>query len=112
VVLHPYFRALFDHCASLPDAAEGHPFGETVFRVGGHVFVFLGKPQSPDVTVKVRRSERRALLARSWIRRARWVGWAFGWVTASPIDDETLQCALWLVDRSYELVATRSLGAR
>jgi predicted DNA-binding protein (MmcQ/YjbR family) len=104
-----YSRALFEHCASLPGAVAGYPFGETVFRVGGRVFVFLGRPPRAEATVKVPRDRRRALLGRPWIRRARWVGRLFGWLTASPTDDEMLRCTLALVDRSYELVAARAV---
>jgi hypothetical protein len=32
---NPYFRALWNHCSAKPDAVEDHPWGETVFKIGG-----------------------------------------------------------------------------
>jgi hypothetical protein len=40
---HPVFRALFEHASAKPDAVLDHPWGDTVFKVRGKIFVFLGR---------------------------------------------------------------------
>jgi len=38
------------YALSLPEATEDHPWGETVAKVHGKVFVFMGKPQDETKT--------------------------------------------------------------
>ena len=50
---NPYFRLVYDYCKAKPMAVEDHPWGETVFKLGGKVFAFLGHHDRGGVTVKV-----------------------------------------------------------
>jgi predicted DNA-binding protein (MmcQ/YjbR family) len=107
-VVPQYFQAMYDRCASKPDAVEDHPWGETVFKVRGKVFAFLGRPESPStgVTVKAPADELDVLLEADFIQRARYVG-RYGWVSLRIADDNALQLALELIDDSYDLIRTR-----
>jgi predicted DNA-binding protein (MmcQ/YjbR family) len=100
---HPYFRALWEHCRAKPGAEEDHPWGETVFKVGGKVFAFLGTPDQAGVTVKAPQDELDVLLGVSFIERAKYVG-RYGWITVRIEDDEALSLALQLVDDSYDVI--------
>ena len=104
----PYFRELWQHCSAKPSAVEDHPWGETVFKVRGKVFAFLGYPESDSVaiTVKVPPGDRDVLLKLPHIRTAAYVG-RFGWITVYITDADTLSLALDLVDESYELIAAQ-----
>src|SRR2546425_12490311 len=101
---NPFFRALWEYCSTKPSAIEDHPWGETVFKVRGKVFAFLGNPDSATVTVKVPPGDHDILLALPHIHFASYVG-RFGWITVSIEDEETLSLALDLVDQSYDLIA-------
>jgi hypothetical protein len=37
-----YYRAIWEHCAVKPGAKEEHPWGDTVFKVRGKSFAFMG----------------------------------------------------------------------
>jgi predicted DNA-binding protein (MmcQ/YjbR family) len=100
----PARAALRAHCAAKPDAVEAHMLHERFFRVRGRAFVFLNSPHDPEVTVRVPRAARRALLAHPAVRRARWIS-AFGWVTIRVTDDAALALAFELIDRSYDAIA-------
>jgi predicted DNA-binding protein (MmcQ/YjbR family) len=102
-----YSRVLYDHCQAKPDAVEDHPWGETVFKVKGRVFAFLGRGDSSGVTVKVTPEERDMLLQNDSIEVARYVG-RYGWLSVRIGDDETLELALGLIDDSYDLIASKS----
>jgi predicted DNA-binding protein (MmcQ/YjbR family) len=102
---NPYSEALYDHCAAKPEAAEDHPWGETVFKVSGRVFAFLGGLDRGGVTVKVPPEELDVLLEHPSIKRARYVG-RYGWVSLTVTDDETLDLARGLVDDSYDLISS------
>jgi predicted DNA-binding protein (MmcQ/YjbR family) len=101
---HPSFAAALDRCRAQPGAAEERVFGETVFRVHGRVFAFLGRADRAAVTVKPPSEDVERLLRRPFVRRARYVG-RFGWLTVEMSDDESLGLALELIDRSYLLAA-------
>jgi predicted DNA-binding protein (MmcQ/YjbR family) len=103
--LPPYHSALRAHCASQPSAVEKYRWGEVLFRVRGRVFAFMNSPARPAVTVKIGRNEMSRLLATPAVTRARYVG-RFGWITVSVDDDETLELAFELIERSYRTVAT------
>lgn len=104
---HPRYRALWEHCRDKPGAKEEHPWGDTVFKVKGKVFAFLGGPQKPGVTVKPPPEELEVLLQAPFIHRARYVG-RFGWVSVEILDDDGLRLALDLVDDSYEMIKSRA----
>ena len=100
----PYAKALRDYCAQKPGAVEDRRWGETVFKIGGRVFAFLGRRDRACVTVKAPPEDADALLEHPAVRRARWVG-PFGWISLDVGDDETLELARGLIDDSYELIA-------
>jgi predicted DNA-binding protein (MmcQ/YjbR family) len=104
----PRFKKLYHHARKKPDAVEDHPWGETVFKIKGKVFVFLGHPESERVglTVKAPPDELEPLLMLPFVERARYVG-RFGWVSVRVEDDEALELALELIDDSYDLIAPK-----
>jgi predicted DNA-binding protein (MmcQ/YjbR family) len=104
-------RALRDHCAAKPEAQEDHPWGDTVFKVKGKVFAFLGGGDTPAVTVKAPPEELDMLLGAPFIQRARYVG-RYGWVTVRVEDEAGLELALALIDDSYGLVRARGRKRR
>jgi predicted DNA-binding protein (MmcQ/YjbR family) len=108
---NPYFQALFDHCSAKPDAVEDHPWGEVVFKIRGKVFAFLGQRDHGGVTVKADAEEVDGLLLLSFIQRSPYIG-RYGWVRVSVENDDALDLALRLVDRSYELIAAKAPGKK
>jgi predicted DNA-binding protein (MmcQ/YjbR family) len=103
---NPYFRALWEHCRAKPDAVEDHPWGETVFKVRGKCFAFLGLPEGAAVTVKPDADDLDAMLALPFVERAAYIG-RYGWVKVRIEDDDALALALELVDQTYEAIAPR-----
>lgn len=101
-----YSRALYEHCKAKPQAMEDHRWGETVFKVGGRVFAFVGDGKGGGVTIKVPPEDLELLLAHPSIRKARYVG-RCGWVSVKVEDDKTLELALGLIDDSYNLISKR-----
>jgi predicted DNA-binding protein (MmcQ/YjbR family) len=103
------FVRMSERCRAMPGAVEEHFLGETVFRVRGRVFAFLGRPDLPAVTVKPPRELVPRLLEEPSVRRARYVG-RFGWVTVETRDEGTLRLALALVEESYRIAARGDPG--
>lgn len=100
------------HSSAKPDATEDHPWGETVFKVRGKIFVFLGLEKEPlELTVKASPDDGEALLARPFIRRAAYVG-RYGWVAVTVADEDSLGTALDLIDTSYGLISARGRRSR
>jgi predicted DNA-binding protein (MmcQ/YjbR family) len=98
---------------SLPDASEDHPWGESVARVNGKVFVFLGPDTgSPRLmTVKLVESHGHALS----IDGAKPTGYGLGragWVNV-PLRAEgvTLDLLRDWVEESYRIIAPKRLVA-
>ena len=106
---NPYFRALWNHCSAKPGAVEDHPWGETVFKVGGKVFAFLGTPDHGGVGVKAAPEQIDGLLALPFIERSPYIG-RYGWLKVAIDDHEALELAQELVDASYALIASKSTG--
>jgi len=106
-----FFQALYEHCAAKPEAMEDHPWGETVFKIGGKVFAFLGLPDHGGVTVKAATDELDGLLTLSFIKRSPYIG-RYGWVRVSVENDDALDLALRLVDQSYETIAAKAPGKK
>jgi predicted DNA-binding protein (MmcQ/YjbR family) len=102
---HRLYATLHAHCADKPFALEMRVWGETLFKARGRVFAFANSPSRPAVTVRAPRTARQTLLRQPAVSRARWIGW-FGWVTVSVTDRQSLDLALALIDRSYEMVAS------
>ena len=99
---------------SLPEAAEDHPWGEDVAKVGGKIFVFLGTSgpaATRRMTVKLEESHAHALS----IEGAEPTGYGLGrsgWVTV-PLQAPAIDLALlrdW-VEESYRIVAPKRLVA-
>jgi predicted DNA-binding protein (MmcQ/YjbR family) len=104
---NPYFRAIYEHCAAKPLAVEDHPWGETVFKVGGKVFAFIGQHDRGGVTVKVTPDQIDSLLSLPFVRRSAYIG-RYGWLSLSVADDDALELALELIDESYALISAKS----
>lgn len=101
-----------DYCLDKPDAFEDHPWGDTVFKVGtkGKIFCFCGS-EAPRVTVKSTLDEQAALVQHPNIEVAAYVG-RYGWVTVDIKDQDTLDLALDLIDKSYDAIAPKKRGKK
>jgi predicted DNA-binding protein (MmcQ/YjbR family) len=107
-----YYRALWEHANAKPDAVEEHPWGDTVFKVRGKGFAFMGPYESSGgVTVKPPADDLEGLLQLPYITKAKYIG-RFGWVDVVVEDDESLQLALELIDDTYDQIASRGKSKR
>jgi predicted DNA-binding protein (MmcQ/YjbR family) len=106
-----FFQALCEHCSSKPDAVEDHPWGETVFKIRGKVFAFLGTANEPGATIKADDAEIDGLLLLSFIRRSPYIG-RYGWLRVAVNNEDSLDVALRLIDRSYELIEAKAPGKK
>jgi predicted DNA-binding protein (MmcQ/YjbR family) len=107
-----YYRALWEHAKAKPDAKEEHPWGDTVFKVRGKGFAFMGPHgSSGGVTVKPPAEERDGLLELPYISKAKYIG-RYGWVDVTVDDAESLRLALELIDDTYEQIASRGKAKR
>ena len=98
--------------AGLPGAWEDHPWGESVFKVGKKVFVFLGVPDAEDglrFTVKLRDSHDEAM-AMPWAVPAGYGLDRGGWVTCDAPDDVPLEMIAGWIEESYRIVAPKKLA--
>jgi predicted DNA-binding protein (MmcQ/YjbR family) len=100
---------MYEHCSAKPYAKEDHPWGETVFKVRGKVFAFLGQSDHGAVTVKASPDDLNGLLALPFIRRSAYIG-RYGWVSVVVENEDALDLALRLIDQSYDLIASKSKG--
>ena len=98
---------------SLPEATEDFPWGESVAKVSGKAFVFLGRDGAahPAITVKLVESHGHALS----IEGAKETGYGLGrsgWVTV-PVDadDVDLDVLRDWIEESYRIVAPRRVVA-
>jgi predicted DNA-binding protein (MmcQ/YjbR family) len=99
---HDYLPLLREKLLSLPGAVEDHPWGDTVFKVGGKIFVGAG---SSNITVKTSLDHQQALILDPAITVAAYVG-RHGWVSIE-LNDKTIDMALELAADSYaSVVAT------
>lgn len=103
---HPLYTALFDHAASKPGAVLTHPWGHSVFGVGGKNFVFFGNPDQPGMTVKPYPGSRDMLIAEKKAEVAHYIG-RYGWVDMHVETRQQLTLALDLIDESYEHVISK-----
>jgi predicted DNA-binding protein (MmcQ/YjbR family) len=103
-----YFHALWSHCQAKPGAMEDHPWNETVFKINGNIFAFLGRAESErtGVTVKAPPGDLDSLLGLPFVKRASYIG-RFGWVSVAIDDRHALELALELVNKSYEINAAK-----
>jgi predicted DNA-binding protein (MmcQ/YjbR family) len=103
----PFYRQLFDYSAAKPNAVEDHPWGDTVFKIRGKVFAFLGNGERGAVTVKAAPDDLDSMLALSFIKRSAYIG-RYGWVSVAVANDDALDLALRLIDQSYDLIAAKT----
>ena len=97
------------HALTYPGAHEDHPWGETVVKVDGKVFAFLGHPNSPPgLSVKLPRTGNDALMLPVCTPTGYGLGRG-GWVTArfAPDDRPPLDMLLAWLDESYRAVAKK-----
>jgi predicted DNA-binding protein (MmcQ/YjbR family) len=83
---------------------EAKFLGETIFRVRGRAFAFVGRPDRAAVTLKPPPEDIERLLREPRVRRARYIG-RFGWLTVMMRDEGSVRLALALVDESYRHAA-------
>ena len=102
---------LRDFALSLPEAFEDHPWGESVIKVRGKIFVFFGTDGSPRprITVKLVESHGHALS----IEGAEPTGYGLGksgWVTVpSDVEDVDVELLGDWIEESYRIVAPKRL---
>jgi predicted DNA-binding protein (MmcQ/YjbR family) len=105
--------AVRSFAAGLPEAWEDHPWGESVYKVGRKVFVFLGVPEDDQglhFTVKLGVSRDEAL-AFDWIVPSGYGLDRGGWVTCTVPDDAPLEMLeAWILE-SYRAVAPKRLAS-
>ncbi len=102
--------ALRAHALSLPGAQEAFPWGESVVKVRGKVFVFLGREGDLGVSVKLPESGM-AALALPFVEPTGYGLGKSGWITASFSRIERVPVRLlqqW-IEESYRAVAPRRL---
>jgi predicted DNA-binding protein (MmcQ/YjbR family) len=97
---------------TLPGAAEDFPWGESVVKAGGKVFVFLGGGGASGtrrMTVKLEESHGHALAVDGAERTGYGLG-DHGWVTVPLVGDGVdLDLLRDWVEESYRIVAPRRL---
>ena len=102
--------ALREHAFALPGAYEDHPWGESVAKVDGKVFVFFGAPDADGrhsgFTVKLPQSVDAALTLPFTQSTGYNLGRS-GWVTVRPPDDWPADLFIEWVEESYRAVARR-----
>jgi predicted DNA-binding protein (MmcQ/YjbR family) len=105
---------LREFALSLPEASEDFPWGESVAKVNGKVFVFLGSDAGSEprfMTVKLFESHGHAMT----IEGAKPTGYGLGrsgWMTV-PLQAEgvTLDLLRDWVEESYRIIAPKRLVA-
>lgn len=105
---------LLHFALALPEAYEDRPWGETVVKVRGKIFLFLGEaPDTIAFTVKLPRSHGYAL-SLPYTKPAGYGLGKSGWVSLRTPHDTALEIALvkeWIVE-SYRAVAPKKVAAR
>jgi predicted DNA-binding protein (MmcQ/YjbR family) len=108
-------RGAIRFALGLPDAFEDHPWGETVAKVAGKVFVFFGSGDAstaPGMTLKLRESNQAALGVPGAAPAAYGLGKS-GWVTIRLHAEGSPPLPVlqdW-IEESYRLVAPKRLVA-
>jgi predicted DNA-binding protein (MmcQ/YjbR family) len=107
-------QAMVKLALQYPQTAVDHPWGDTVVKVKGKVFVFLGRGDDGrfGLSVKLPHSGAAALTL-PWCEPTRYGLGKSGWVSASFANDRDVPMpviAHWL-DESYRAVAPKRLVA-
>jgi predicted DNA-binding protein (MmcQ/YjbR family) len=103
------FRALKKHASAKEGAWEDHPWGETVYKVGKKVFVFLGKGDGLGLSCKLCDSGEAAITMFSFAEPTGYGLGKSGWVSARFEKNEDVPVDLlkqW-IDESYAAVAPK-----
>jgi predicted DNA-binding protein (MmcQ/YjbR family) len=104
------WKALKKFAAGKPGAWEDHPWGETVYKVGKKVFVFLGSADSGyGMSCKLPDSSEAAITMFSWAEPTGYGLGKAGWVTArfEPKDDVPVDLLKEWIDEGYTAVAPK-----
>lgn len=104
------FKALKKHAAGKPGAWEDHPWGETVYKVGKKVFVFLGNSEGElGLSCKLPDSSEAAITMFSWAEPTGYGLGKSGWVSArfGARDDVPADLLQQWIDESYLAVAPK-----
>ena len=104
------WKALKKHASEKDGAWEDHPWGETVYKIGKKVFVFLGHADSGyGLTCKLPHSSEAAITMFGWAEPTGYGLGASGWVTArfEPSEDAPVDLLRQWIDESYAAVAPR-----
>jgi predicted DNA-binding protein (MmcQ/YjbR family) len=104
------WKRLQKYASEKPGAWEDHPWGETVFKVGKKVFVFLGRRDyGYGMSCKLPDSAEAATTMFSWAEPTGYGLGKSGWVSASfeASHDVPVDLLTQWIDESYEAVAPR-----
>jgi predicted DNA-binding protein (MmcQ/YjbR family) len=108
------WRALKKYAAEKPDAWVDHPWGETVYKVGKKVFVFLGHPDyGYGMSCKLPQSGEAAVTMFSWAEPTGYGLGKAGWVSArfEPKEDVPVDLLKLWVDESYQSIAPKRVNS-
>ncbi len=104
------YKALKKAAKAYPGAWEDHPWGETVYKVGKKVFVFLGHGDfGYGITCKLPDSGEAAITMFSFAEPTGYGLGDSGWVTATfaPSDDVPVELLKEWMQESYAAVAPK-----
>jgi predicted DNA-binding protein (MmcQ/YjbR family) len=104
------WKALKKHASAKDGAWEDHPWGETVYKVGKKVFVFLGSADSGyGVSCKLPDSHEAAITMFSFAEPTGYGLGKSGWVSArfEKNEDVPLDLLKQWIDESYAAVAPK-----
>jgi predicted DNA-binding protein (MmcQ/YjbR family) len=104
------WKALQKHAAGKPGAWEDHPWGETVYKIGKKVFVFLGTGDgSYGMSCKLPDSSEAAVTMFRWAEPTGYGLGQSGWVTArfERTEDVPVDLLRQWIDESYAAVAPK-----
>ncbi len=102
--------SLLRYALSFPGAVEDHPWGESVAKVNGKIFVFFGtgEGEDPGISVKLDESLEQALTVPGASPTAYGLGKA-GWVSVPLKAAPPLDVLKDWVEESYRRVAPKKL---
>jgi predicted DNA-binding protein (MmcQ/YjbR family) len=104
------WKALKKHAAAKPGAWEDHPWGETVYKVGKKVFVFLGHADyGYGMSRKLADSGEAAVTMFSWAEPTGYGLGKSGWVSArfEKSQDVPVDLLKQWIDESYAAIAPK-----
>ena len=104
------FKALKKHASAKDGAWEDHPWGETVYKVGKKVFVFMGHSDGTfGMSCKLPDSSEAAITMFSFASPTPYGLGKSGWVSAQFERTDDVPCDLlkqW-IDESYAAIAPK-----